>query len=56
MTNDETRMTKEIRMTNDEWLETDDFVIQTSSLIRHSDFGIRDFFWRVLAGSRRIES
>jgi Domain of unknown function (DUF6754) len=41
MTNDESQMTKEIRMTYDETRVR--FVIRTSSLIRHSTFVIRHF-------------
>jgi hypothetical protein len=39
MTNDETRMTNQTRMTNDEWKLS--FVIRNSSFIRHSGFVIR---------------
>jgi len=40
MTNDEARMTNEIRMTNDDRGAVQ-FVIRISSFFRHSDFDIR---------------
>jgi hypothetical protein len=41
MTNDEARMTKEARMSNDECQTLWPFVIRVSSFLRHSDFNIR---------------
>jgi hypothetical protein len=43
MTNDESRMTNEIRTANDENVGRQVFVLRASSLIRHLSFELRHF-------------